>query len=276
VRDWRCLLLVLISWPFLYGLFLGAIGPFLVLGAGVAWRWRDRIWPPALAIAAIVAAKIFPWPLGVWLLITRRFKALALTVAIGIVLTFGAWALIGFDGLTQYPQMLSNMSFLQEGRAVSIVAVLLVAGLSPATASAIAIAIAGAILFAAWRLAQRPDGDRRAFGLVIIAALTATPIVWEHYMVLLFIPIALASPRLSASWLIPVCAPLITVISGIIIHDSSKVQAYSPDTLRTAILWLVLEALSATVLCTTPEQRRAFWARLRRLPQPVPAASTVS
>ena len=64
VRDWRCLALTLISWPFMFGVFLGAIGPFLVLGAGVAWRWRERIWPPALALATIVAVKIFPWTLA--------------------------------------------------------------------------------------------------------------------------------------------------------------------------------------------------------------------
>src|ERR1019366_4452808 len=58
VRDWRCLILSLISWPFLFGAYLGAIGPFLVLGVGTAWRWRQRVFPPALAIASIVAAKI--------------------------------------------------------------------------------------------------------------------------------------------------------------------------------------------------------------------------
>ena len=40
----------MISWPFMFGLYLGAVGPFLVLGAGVAWRYRDRLWPPALAV----------------------------------------------------------------------------------------------------------------------------------------------------------------------------------------------------------------------------------
>jgi hypothetical protein len=270
VRDWRCMALVLISWPLLYSLFLGAVGPFLVLGAGVAWRWRDRIWPPALAIASIVAAKIFPWPLGVWLLITRRYKALAVTVAAGLVLTFGAWAVIGFDGLAQYPGMLSNMSFLQEGRAVSIVAVLLVGGVSPTVANVIAFALAGALLVVAWRYAQRPGGDRKAFGLAIIAALSATPIVWEHYMVLLFVIIALASPRLSPAWLIPLTAPLITAVSRVV-PDSGKVQAYSPNALRTAILWLVLEGLCTVVLLTTPEQRRAFWTRLRSRPGTAPA-----
>jgi hypothetical protein len=263
VRDWRCFGLVLISWPFLFGLFLGAIGPFLVLGAGAAWRWRDRVWPPAVAIASVVAVKVFPWTLGVWLLITRRYKALALAVALGIVITFTAWAVIGFAGLARYPQMLSNLSYIQDGRAVSLVTVLLVAGVPPSAASVIAYAAAGLCLLLAWRLRGGLDGDRRVFGLMVIAALTASPIVWEHYLVLLFIPIALASPGLSAAWLIPVSAPLITTISKII-PDGHKVQAYSPNALRTAVLWLALEALAAVVLCTRPEQRAAVWARLKR------------
>ena len=273
VRDWRCFGLALISWPFLVGAYLGAIGPFLVLGAGAAWRWRERVFPGALAVAAIVAAKIFPWPLGVWLLITRRYKALAMTVAAGIVLTFGAWAVIGFHGLAQYPQMLSDMTFLQQNRAVSIVGVLLIAGVPSSVATTAAIAIAAGILFAAWRLAGGPEGDRRAFGLAILAALSATPIVWEHYMVLLFVPIALAFPRLSAAWFIPLWTPLITVVSAAVIPQGSTKIPFSPDTLRQAIPWLLLEALTGFVVCTTPERRAALRARLRH---PRVAASRVA
>ncbi|MGH2928824.1 MAG: glycosyltransferase family 87 protein, partial [Solirubrobacteraceae bacterium] len=121
VRDWRCFALVCLSWPFLFGMYLGAIGPVLVLGAGVAWRWRERLWPPALALASIIALKIFPWTLAAWLLLTGRRRALALTIAACAALTFGAWAAIGWHGLAQYPQMLSNVSLLQEGRADSVV-----------------------------------------------------------------------------------------------------------------------------------------------------------
>jgi hypothetical protein len=243
VRDWRCLALALISWPFMFGLFLGAIGPFLVLGTGIAWRYRDRLWPPALAIATVVGAKVFPWPLGVWLLITRRYKALALTVAAGVVLTFGAWALIGFDGLAQYPKMLSEVSFLQEGRAVSVVAVLLVAGVPAGMASAITMGLTGALLFTAWRIAGGPDGDRRSFALVIIAALTSTPIVWEHYMVLLLVPVALVSPRLSKLWLLPMCTPLVNVLSTALIPQGSQIGPHPAETLRTAVPWLLVEAV---------------------------------
>jgi Glycosyltransferase family 87 len=273
VRDRRCLVLVVVSWPFIYGLYLGAIGPFLVLGAGIAWRLRDRLWPPAIAIAAIVAAKVFPWPLAVWLLITRRFKALALTVAIGALLTFGAWAVIGFDALAQYPQMLSNLSFLQEGRAVSVVSVLLVAGVSPGLAGVIGLALTGALLAGAWRVARRPDGDRKAFGLVIIAALTSTPIVWEHYMVLLFVPVALASPRLSKVWLLPLCTPLIVIASEAIIPVSHQLSAHPPETLRSAVPWLLVETLVAARLVLSGHRLPIPGVQLRLRSRPAPAGS---
>ena len=132
VTDRRCLLLTLVSWPFTFGLFLGAVGPFLVFGAGVAWRWRERLWAPALAIATLVAVKVFPWTLGIWLLITRRYRAAAVATVLGIVLTLAAWALIGFQDLAQYPRMLSEVSSLQENRAVSLGGLLVLGGTSGA------------------------------------------------------------------------------------------------------------------------------------------------
>lgn len=268
VRDWRCLAVAGLSWPFLFGLFLGTIGPFLVLGAGAAWHWRNRVWPPALALALIIAVKVFPWPMAGWLLITRRFRAFAACAVAGLALTVGAWALIGFRGLLQYPQMLSDMSFIQENRATSLVAVLVNAGVPSGLSSAIAILAGGLILFAAWRVAAGPLGDRRAFGLAVLAALTATPIVWDHYMVLLFVPIALASPRFSLAWLLPAASPLLELL----LPTSPSTQAFSERSLAVAILWLVLEALTALILLTTAEQRQAVWTRLRLRRSPLPVA----
>jgi hypothetical protein len=47
------------------------------------------------------------------------------------------------------------------------------------------------------------EADRRSFTLTIAAALVLTPILWLHYLVLLLAPIALARPRLSALWFLP-------------------------------------------------------------------------
>ena len=261
VRDCRCLILTLVSWPFTFGLFLGAIGPFLVLGAGVAWRWRERLWAPALALATIVAVKVFPWTLGVWLLITRRYRAAAAATGLGVVLTLAAWALIGFQDLAQYPQMLSEVSSLQENRAVSVGGLLVLAGVGSGAANVIVIAAGLAILGLARRLASEPDGDRRAFSLAVLAALTATPIVWEHYMVLLFVPIALLSPRLSRLWLIPILPGIITALSYVVIPGSAHVGAFSADTLRTTLPWLAAELTTAVAVCTTAKQRSAWMVR---------------
>ncbi|MDX6503018.1 MAG: hypothetical protein QOE29_143, partial [Gaiellaceae bacterium] len=52
-------------------------------------------------------------------------------------------------------------------------------------------------------VARQRDGDRKAFVAALGAALLITPIVWPHYYVLLFVPLALASRRLSVFWALP-------------------------------------------------------------------------
>jgi len=46
-------------------------------------------------------------------------------------------------------------------------------------------------------------GDRRVLAALIGVSLLATPILWPHYLVLLFVPVALASPRLTRVWVVP-------------------------------------------------------------------------
>jgi hypothetical protein len=273
VRDWRCHAMWLVSWPFLFGALLGAIGPFIVLGAAIAWRWRARLWPPALSVGALVAVKIFPWTLVVWLLITRRWRALALAVVSGLVLTFGAWAVIGFHGLADYPRMLSDATFIQEGRADGVATVLLVLGASARVAQGIALLTGIAALAAAWRALRLPDGDRRAFGLAIIAALVSTPIVWDHYMVLLFVPIALLSPRFSRMWLLPAITPTLITLSFAVFPLASHAEAASPDALHYALGWLAAQAILGTWLSTTAERRAQLAANARARVSRRPVAS---
>jgi hypothetical protein len=37
----------------------------------------------------------------------------------------------------------------------------------------------------------------------LLAALAATPILWQHYLVFLLLALAVAQPRLSVAWLLP-------------------------------------------------------------------------
>ena len=83
VRDWRCHVLAVTSPVVVHGLYYGNLTIVLVLPLALAWRYRDRARLAGLALGAAVAAKLFVWPLVVWLLLTRRFRAAAWAVAAG-------------------------------------------------------------------------------------------------------------------------------------------------------------------------------------------------
>ncbi len=50
----------------------------------------------------------------------------------------------------------------------------------------------------------RRDDDRRCFTALLIASLAATPLLWQHYLVTLLVAVAIARPRLSFAWVLPV------------------------------------------------------------------------
>ena len=235
VTDWRCLALALVSWPALFGLWLGTLSPLLVLGCAIVWRSRDRAVRCAATLTAMVLAKLFPWPLLIWPAITRRWRTLALVGVMALAASLGAWALIGFHSLVDYPHMLSTLSYVEQHAGVSLCATLISFGLSPGTAAALALLAAGALLLVAWRVARRPGGAPNAFGLVVIAALTASPLVWAHYEVLLFVPIALLSPTLSAIWFVPV---LSAIVPWPHFHAPAEM-----------LMWPVLQAVLVVQLC---------------------------
>lgn len=205
IRDWRCFGAVFICYPTIYGLAVGSVSSFMLLAVAIAWRWRAGVRAPAGAVAAAIAGKLFLWPLGLWLLLRGRFRTLALAAFMAATATLLAWAAIGYAGMASYPRMLSDLSAVEESVGVSLVSGLETVGIGAGSAHLTALAVTGALLATAWVLSRRSDvdGDRRAFGLVVVAALVASPIVWAHYLILLFVPIALMSPRFSVLWLVP-------------------------------------------------------------------------
>jgi hypothetical protein len=200
VRDWRCYLLAVTSPVVVHGLFFGNLTVLLVLPLALAWRYRERARVAGLAVGVAVAATLFVAPLVVWLLLTRRFRAAAWAVGSAAVLVVGAWALVGFDGLRDYPKLLRVVQDVYAVRSISVSTVAGVLGASVSVAVALA-AVAGLVCLgiAAW-LARRPDGDRRAFAVVVAACILASPIVWPNYAALLFVPIAVTWPKVAPAW----------------------------------------------------------------------------
>ena len=85
---------------------------------------------------------------------------------------------------------------------------------APVSVAVVVAGVAGlaCLAVAAW-LVGRPDGDRRAVAVVVAACIIASPIVWPNYAALLFVPIAVTWPRLSAAWFFGYVAWLIGAIA---------------------------------------------------------------
>jgi hypothetical protein len=204
VRDWRCYGAAFLTSATLSVIIAGALSSILAFAAALAWRYRERWKVVGGVVAAVVLAKIFLWPLLVWLVATRRWRSATAAAVVTVAAALAGWAVTGFANLLDYPSQLARMASLEQGEGYSSIALGLALGLDTAAARVLASALTLALVAGIFVLARRVDGDRRSFSLAIVAALTATPIVWSHYFVLLLVPIALARPRLSGLWLLPI------------------------------------------------------------------------
>jgi hypothetical protein len=208
VRDWRCYPIALVSPPTLEAFEYGAIGPILFLLVAVAWRWRDLTSVAAGATGLAVVLKLVLWPLVVWFAATRRLRTAVLAIVTAEALALLSWAAIGFSGLVDYPRLLRRLEELESEQSYSAFAVLRAVGLTDVVAEVLTLAGGVALLVVAWRTARAEDRtvherDRRSLILAVAGGLVVTPILWLHYLVLLFVPIALARPRLSLLWFAP-------------------------------------------------------------------------
>lgn len=207
VRDWRCYG-ALVCWPAVWSSFVnGAISALLVLGCAALWRYRDRPYIAGSLLAALVVFKLYLWPLGVWLLVTRRWRATATSVAIAGVSTLVGWAAIGFAGLHDYPHVLGRLSELVGPNSYSPYALFRALGASPSLSQLAMFACGGAVLAAAAVISRRRE--RPGFVIAIAAALVLSPIVWPHYFALAAVAVALAWPNLNAAWVAPMALWLV-------------------------------------------------------------------
>jgi len=203
VRDVRCYAAALAWWPTWAGLAVVNLTSFLALAVALAWRFRATVWPLAAAIGLAASTKIFLWPAFVWLIAMRRFRAAALGGIIGIASTLGAWAAIGFQGLAEYPALLRRLDETFYDQSYSIAGMAAALGLDTMVGRVLMLVVGGVLLYQCVRLGRQGD-DFRAFVWALLATLALTPIVWQHYILLLLAPLAVVRSRFSAIWLLPI------------------------------------------------------------------------
>lgn len=202
VKDRRLYGLVLL-WPMVIQAWQTA-NLTLLLGLGIAWVWRkrDNAMLAGVVVAVMISLKPFIWPIGLWLLVTRRYRAAAWAVAGGLTINLVSWTLIGFDQLHAYEQVVQSVTNVMYRRGYDATAVVMRLGSGHGVAYAAGVAACAVVGGAAFYAGRRNDG-RSSLALCIALSLLATPVLWAHYFALMVVPVALARPRLSPIWFVP-------------------------------------------------------------------------
>ncbi len=202
VRDWRVYGAVVLWSPVLIGWQTGNFTLPLVFGCAAAWHYRDRPWVVGLIAALLISIKPTMFPIGIWLIATRRYRATGISVAIGLALNLVSWTLIGWSELGRLLHLVSIQSQAMYHTGYSIIALAAHLGANRTVGTVIQAAVALVVL-AGCVYFGRKRGEAAAFTVAIALCLVASPLIDQHYFALLIVPLALAFPRLRWPWLLP-------------------------------------------------------------------------
>ena len=192
LRDWRVYGLVAM-WPQIAGeMRVSHLTAPICLLLALAWRSRDRELAPGALIGFATAMKFFVWPLAVWLAANRRHTATLLAAGIA-----GASLLLilPYVSIDDYARSLLQLGRGFDQDSYTLFGLLVQSGASETVGRVVMWACGLLLLAATWRY--------RSFTLAIAAALTISPIVWLDYFALAAVPLAIARPRLSWIWFLP-------------------------------------------------------------------------
>jgi Glycosyltransferase family 87 len=192
---WGIVLLAAVSFPFLYAVKLGQVGPLLYFAFAVAWRWIDRAGATGLAVAAGAVSKLQPALLFGWMVATRRWRALAVGLAAVAVAAIVATAVAGTTTWSDYAALLGRVNKpLTTPQNLTVGAIAYRAGFGTDMATLLQwVSVAGVLAVTAFAWLRRDA----ATGLVVgvVASQLLSPVIWSHYAMLLLLPVALLLQR---------------------------------------------------------------------------------
>jgi alpha-1,2-mannosyltransferase len=187
---WTTVLLAGLSWPFLYALKLGQIGPILFLLFAAGWRWLDD--PVRVGASAGLGAilKIQPGLVLVWALLTRRPRAVLAGGVLIVVAALVAAVVTGPRSWLDYAVLLRAVSDpIQTAHNFTPGAMAWQLGAPIAVAATVQVGVTllviGAVVVAALRASAEAS-----YLVVVVASQLLSPILWDHYALLLLLPTA--------------------------------------------------------------------------------------
>ena len=206
---WSIALLAAVSWPALYAVKLGQVGPLLLLLFAAGWRWNELPGMTGWTGGVGAAVKIQPGTILVWALVRRRFHDFARGAAVLVILALFATWLAGLSAWGDFLTLIGRVSDpIATPHNFTVGAVAYQAGV-PRDAAALlqwaSMAVAVVILVvAALRLSAVSS-----YMVALIASQLLSPILWDHYAMLLLVPVAWL---LSRGWWWTALIPLATSV----------------------------------------------------------------
>src|SRR4051794_30777552 len=249
--KWTIVLLAGLSWPFVYAIKLGQVGQLLYLLFAIGWRWLDN--GPVLGVAGALGAsiKIQPGLVLAWALLTRRWSAVVTGGIVLIVLALAATLVAGPQSWADFFTLIGRVTDpITTPHNVTPGALLYQAGVTRNVASIAQYASMAAALVvfvvAALRLAPV-----LSYLVALLVSQLLSPILWDHYALLLLVPVAwlidrghwwavlfvLATPWLAAGSIPPVVYPVAfwTCLAAVVVigrGDPRLATATTPGTPR--------------------------------------------
>jgi hypothetical protein len=218
---WAILLLAGLQWPFLYSIKLGQVGPLLFLAFVIGWRWLDRPGPLGASMAVGALIKVQPGLLFGWALATRRWRAFAIGTGVIVVAAVIATVALGFGTWADYIDLLRKVSTpvtTPHNFTPGAIAFQLGSGETTATLiEAATVLVALVVAVAAW---LRADSES-SYIVTVVASQLISPLLWDHYAMLLLLPTALLLQRRQwwavliplAGWLSAPVYPILFLVS---------------------------------------------------------------
>lgn len=228
---WWVLLLAGWSFPFVYAVKLGQVGPILFALFAVGWRWLDAPVRLGMSGAMGAAIKIQPGLVLAWALLTRRWSAVLVGAVVLGGLALASVALAGPGSWTDFLTLLRTVTDpITTDRNLTVGAVVYQMG-APASAAALVQVVSTAAVVVVFLAAVRTASAEASYLVAVVASQLVSPIVWDHYTMLLLLPVAylLAAGR----W----WALVIPLVTAWPLVGLTPVIAYP------ILMWLTLAAL---------------------------------
>ena len=216
------LALLFLAWnPFHVDLVFGQLSILNLFLLSLAWYKlsNEKLVPAGIWLGLSISIKLIAWPLVVWLIFIKRYKAAVSAILTFIVLNLLAALVISPQAVVQYYRVVGSQVYLQYGPSAanfSITGLLwrVFSGTSaeaiegiralpllhlPALPNILApiIILAALLLILLLPICRR---DQRAgFIIVLTFCVLASPVTWNHYFVLLSLPLAFAYYRIAVA-----------------------------------------------------------------------------